>query len=118
MENPTNRMKQVDSFVAKDGLQTIGNESNLAGECQQFQRNSHMISAVVGFTIAALSLNESSMFVASQFQIDFRLTCFLNLQENIGEPYILAFYLWCSEHKVLPQTPHRQVATRKAFTAQ
>jgi hypothetical protein len=59
-----------------------------------------MISAIVGFTPAALSLNESPMFDASQFQINFRVSCFFNLQANIHRKTPLSdltFLVFCAQ---------------------
>ena len=79
-----NETGKFDSFVLRKGwLPNNGKPFKFCWGMSKFQPNSHMISAVVGFTPAALSLSESPMFVASQFQINFRVSCFFNLQANI-----------------------------------
>lgn len=85
---------KFDSFVLRKGwLPNNGKPFKFCLGMSSFQYNSHMISAIVGFTSSALSLDESSMFVASPCQINFRASCFLNLQANIH----VIFLVFCAQ---------------------
>ena len=82
---------KFDSFVLrKEWLPNNGKPFEFCWGMSKIQYNSHMISPIVGFTPAALSLNESPMFVASQFQINFRVSFFSTYRQTyIGKPHFL-----------------------------